>query len=132
MKFDDGESYLKRDLSIKCWSASHLSIGIIVGIPFITVWIVAFPLFMWFIIRKHRHNLANKEIILKYGFFYVGLNDSAFFWEVTVSNVRKVLFIVFTTVFQKRDSNYKVKIQQSLTYLLRLYLVLWYCSYSSN
>jgi hypothetical protein len=44
-------------------------------------------------------NLNDKELLINYGLFYVGLNDDAYFWEVVVSNARKIIFISCSTFF---------------------------------
>jgi hypothetical protein len=44
-------------------------------------------------------NPRAKELLINYGLFYVGLNDDAYFWEVGVSNARKIIFISCSTFF---------------------------------
>ena len=50
---------------------------------------------------KNRHNLDNKELIIKYGLFYVGLTDEGYYWEIIVINVRKVIFIAISISLSK-------------------------------
>lgn len=33
-----------------------------------------------------------------YGIFYIGLNDDAYYWEIIVVSVRKILLILVATV----------------------------------
>ena len=88
--------YLKRDFNLICYSDEHLKALVFVGIPVIMVWILGFPLFIFVILLKNKKNLDNKDNIIKYGMFYVGLTDESFYWEIIVLNIRKVLFIVIS------------------------------------
>ena len=51
-----------------------------IALPNIIVYILGFPLTIFFILRKHRHDLNNKDLIVKFGLFYVGLTDKVFYW----------------------------------------------------
>ena len=44
---------------------------------------------------------------MRYGLFFVGLTDDAYFWEILVSNTRKVLFIMCTTLLSSTNSTMK-------------------------
>ena len=43
VSYEDGYSYLKRDMTIKCWQGEHLQMALGIGIPFIFVWAILFP-----------------------------------------------------------------------------------------
>lgn len=45
---DDGYSYLRRDLQIKCWTGTHSSVAFLIALPIIIVWVVLFPLVVLF------------------------------------------------------------------------------------
>jgi hypothetical protein len=70
---------------------------LMIGIPMIIVWVIGFPLITFMILLKQRHDLNNKEFLLRNGLFFVGLTDQTFFWEVIVSNFRKIIFILCST-----------------------------------
>ena len=61
--------------------------------PVIIIWVIGFPLFVFRMLYKKRKDLDDKDMIIKYGLFYIGLSDHGYYWEVLVINVRKVLFI---------------------------------------
>ena len=106
--YEDGNSYLKKDMTIKCWEGNHTKMSFIIGLLFIIVWTISFPIYIYIALRNHRKQFEQREVLLKFGFFYVGLNDEAFYWEIVVANTRKVLFIIFSTLLSSNDSQYKV------------------------
>ena len=40
-------------------------------------------------------------MLIKYGLFYIGLTDKAFYWEIVVVNLRKVIFIALAVSLSK-------------------------------
>jgi hypothetical protein len=72
-----------------------------IGLPFIIIWVIGFPTFIFYRIFKNKERLNEIKFIKNYGLFYVGLNDSSFFWEVLMYNGRKILFILFNTFFSE-------------------------------
>jgi hypothetical protein len=49
--------------------------------------------------------LREKQVIQEYGMFFIGLKDDAFYWDVLISNFRKVLFITIITFFLPNASS---------------------------
>jgi hypothetical protein len=47
-------------------------------------------------------------VVLTYGLFFVGLKDESYFWEVAISNLRKVVFVMCGTVISSKNSSEKV------------------------
>ena len=45
---------------------------------------VAFPLFIFLNLRKHKEDLDHHDIIIKYGLYYIGLKSENFYWEIGV------------------------------------------------
>jgi len=107
-EMDDGKSYLRRDFEIECWTPSHARMALSIAIPIIIVWVFAFPAFVFIRLYNNRSKLNDKELLINYGLFYVGLNDKAYFWEVVVSNVRKIIFISFSTFLTFGQTQLKV------------------------
>lgn len=35
--------------------------------------------------------MNERDMIIKYGTFYIGLSDDTFYWEVIIINLRKIL-----------------------------------------
>jgi hypothetical protein len=69
-----------------------------IGLSFIGVWVIGFPAFIFRKLYIYRYRLGEKDFILEYGLFYVGLTEQAFFWEVVISNIRKVVFVSCSTL----------------------------------
>ena len=89
----EGVTYLKRDFTLECWSGAHVRNILIIGLPVIIVWVFGFPAFIFRILYKNKARLNEKNMLIKYGLFYVGLNDRGYYWEVLVVNIRKILFV---------------------------------------
>jgi hypothetical protein len=70
-----------------------------IGLTFILFWVVGFPAFIFIKLYINRKNLNDNDFIQRYGLFFVGLNDDAFFWEVVILNARKIIFITCSTFF---------------------------------
>jgi hypothetical protein len=70
-----------------------------IGIPIIILWVVAFPAFIFLRLYNDRNKLNDKELLINYGLFYVGLNDEAYFLEIVISNAKKIIFISCSTFF---------------------------------
>lgn len=95
---DDGKSYLRRDFNVECWTKEHYRMALAIGLPFIIIWVVCFPAYIFYHLIHIRSRFGEKQIITKYGLFFVGLSDDAFFWEIIVSNSRKIIFIICSTL----------------------------------
>jgi hypothetical protein len=62
------------------------------------IWVIGFPGYIFYVLYKQRGQLDNEELVITYGLFYVGLRDNAYYWEVIISNVRKVFFVSFNSL----------------------------------
>ena len=100
IKVED-QYYLKRDLDIECWSKRHSIQIFTIAIPIIAVWVLGFPLMILLILQRKRSQLGKKDILIKYGLFYIGLTDSGFYWEVIIINLRKIIFIALSVSLSK-------------------------------
>jgi hypothetical protein len=69
------------------------------------VWIIGFPAFILNQLRRNLPKLREKKVIQEYGMFYIGLKDDSYYWDVLISNVRKVLFITIITFFLPNSSS---------------------------
>jgi hypothetical protein len=79
-----------------------------IGIPFIVIWSIGFPVYVFTNLNRNRQNFNEKEIISKFGLFFVGLNDEAYFWEVIITNLRKIVFIMCSTLLSSSTPFLKV------------------------
>jgi hypothetical protein len=69
------------------------------------VWIIGFPTFILNQLRRNLPKLRDKQVIQEYGMFYIGLKDDSYYWDVLISNLRKVLFITIITFFLPNASS---------------------------
>ena len=95
-------------MSIKCWVGNHAKISVMIGLIFIILWSIIFPLAIAIKLWRIRKNLDDKTNLLRFGLFYVGLTDNAFYWEIIFINARKMFFIIFATLMSGMSGNYKV------------------------
>ncbi|CDW91485.1 UNKNOWN [Stylonychia lemnae] len=97
VSLDDGNQYLRSDMSIQCWSNEHYKFSTAIAIPFIFLWSLCFPIFISLQLLRYKNNLSDEKIIKQYGLFYSGLQDKNFYWELTYVNGKKLLFISFSS-----------------------------------
>jgi hypothetical protein len=72
--------------------------ALFIGIPIVLVWVIGFPLYITLTLWQKRKELDKMENIIKFGLFYIGLNDDSFYWEILISNGRKLFFILCSTL----------------------------------
>ena len=97
----DGVTYLKRDFELVCWSGTHIRNILIFALPVFVVWVFGFPLIVFRALYKNKDKLNEKDMLIKYGLYYVGLSDKGYYWEVVVVNLRKVLFVGIIVTLSK-------------------------------
>jgi multisubunit Na+/H+ antiporter MnhG subunit len=68
------------------------------GIPIVIIWVIGFPLYILIRLKENKNKLSEKDTIMKYGLFFAGLNDNAYFWDVLITNLRKVILILVTVL----------------------------------
>ena len=110
VSFEDGNSYLKRDINIQCWSGDHLKMSLGMGIPFIFVWAFLFPFLIFWNLKKSKGKLGDHQNLQKYGLYYVGLNDNTYFWELVIVNIRKIIFVFCGSILSSYNQEYKALI----------------------
>ncbi|CDW74830.1 UNKNOWN [Stylonychia lemnae] len=116
---EEGRSFLKADYDIECWTGLHLQMIQFIGIPFIVFWIFGFPILFFFRLFRHRKNFNDPEVIQQYGLFFVGLNDSQFYWEILLVNFRKIVFIMCSTLLSQMSPIIKILLRLHLKKLLK-------------
>ena len=60
---DDGKSYLMRDFSIECWVGSHRRISLAMGLTFILIWVIGFPVTIFLILLRNRQKFNDADFI---------------------------------------------------------------------
>jgi hypothetical protein len=81
-----------------------------IGLTFILIWVIGFPVLIFIILMKNKHKLNDPDFIVQYGLFFVGLTDEAFFWEIIVTNCRKIIFVICSTLLSSQNPLFKVRI----------------------
>ena len=97
----EGVDYLMSDFTVECWKSNHITQIFSIVLPCLIVWILGFPIFIFVILYKRKRNLDDKDNIIKYGLFYIGLTDQGFYWEIIVVNLRKIVIIAITVSLSK-------------------------------
>jgi len=98
-------SYLSVDFNIECWSQEHTTLLLNSTLPIMIIWVFGFPLLMFRLLYQNRMNLDNREVIAKYGLYYIGFTDKSFYWQVVIINLRRVLYIGIAVAVQGGNKN---------------------------
>lgn len=64
MELDDGNTYLRDDLDLECWTGVHLDYILFVAVPSLIVWCIGIPLggflLLWY--NKTRYGLDAQHV----------------------------------------------------------------------
>ena len=71
------------------------------------IWVIAPPLFAFFILLKNRNQLEEDHMKNYYLILYQGLRREVFYWEF-INTIRKILIISLSTVFSILSLEYKI------------------------
>ena len=93
-------SYLQRDLNIRCWDTDdkgsltgvHVMFVLYLFIPGAILWVIGMPLLTYIVLSKNEATLYNKTMKFRMGTLYVGYTASCYYWESVIS-VRKCLVL---------------------------------------
>lgn len=69
-----------------------------IGLSLISAWAIFPPIIIGIVLRNNLNNLSKSSFLVEYGLFYVGLRDKMYFWEVGIVNLRKITFIMLSTL----------------------------------
>lgn len=105
--FNDGDSYLAVDMSVKCWEGSHAYYARRFGIPIVVFWVIGLPLIAFVQLFRKRTHLQEDKNLRTYGFLYLGLTNNSFYWEILL-HFRKVLMISINVFFATFKPLYRV------------------------
>ena len=67
-------------MGIVCWSSKHKNYLLYFTVPIILIWVFGYPLTIILLLFKNRKILNDRDIVLKYGLFYVGFKDHTYYW----------------------------------------------------
>lgn len=103
-EYEDGYTYLSNDISIRCWQGKDLYLQMTIGLVFIIIWAILFPVIIYFLIKKKpQQDLWKEENLKLYGIFYIGLTDEMFYWEIIIMNIRKIILVLVATFFGNKS-----------------------------
>jgi len=92
---DTPEYYLRDNYDTKCWTKEHFLWIFLFALPAVLFWAVILPLWVFLLIRKHRNELSNDRIKLKYSFLYRGYKQEKYYWEFVIL-IRKYALIALS------------------------------------
>jgi len=67
-------------------------------------------------LRRKRLKLDEKDNVIKYGLFYIGLRDETYYWECLVSNGRKIAISVIIASIHEKQAHTQLMIAFTLLY----------------
>jgi predicted outer membrane repeat protein len=121
----DNALYLLADLSQQCYSSTHLTWLLAVGLPMMVLWVIGIPLGAFFLLVRQRHNIREQvpTTIMKYSFLYTGYRlKDRFYWEVTI--IGRKIVLVCISVFLADN----IHVQSLLALLLVIILMVAHVS----
>ncbi len=86
-----------QDLDVVCFRGEHLVWSMVGGLPGLVCWVLGIPVAAFLILYERKAQLANQEMISRFGFLYNGYKRRSYYWE-SVIMLRKV-GMIFTAVF---------------------------------
>jgi hypothetical protein len=120
VEIDEGESRVRIDTSMECFSYEHISWLMLLSFPILIVWVSVCPLIALYLLYhdfKKNINSKKKQYLL---ILYQGLKKTKFYWEF-VNTLRKVLLLFILML----SDTLKILFSWSLLYLtirLQIYL----------
>lgn len=92
-----GESWLRVEMSIRCWDQRHSLIALAISLPVVVLWGLGIPALALLLLIKYRKRLQEKEAQTMLGFLCGGYQRRFYYWEVVI--VYRKLLITTLYVF---------------------------------
>ena len=115
-KVNDSDFRMTHHMEYKCYSWSHISWAIFVGLPILIFWVIGLPAYAFYVLTKHRNELENPEYRKYYLLLYQGLKPKAYYWEF-VNTFRKFSILAINALTNTFSPNYKLFFCVSKYYL---------------
>ena len=93
----DGDSRMKKDLTIICGKGLHYYMSFFVAGPLIVIWGLGIPASVFVLLRREKDRLDTLAVKEKFGFLFGGYKKTSYFWEIVIM-YRKIIMI-FISVF---------------------------------
>ncbi|CDW82482.1 UNKNOWN [Stylonychia lemnae] len=97
MEINQGEYWLVSDLSVRCWSGDHLTLSLLVGLPFGIFWIIIVPFLGFYYLYQKKEHLTNKYFNDRFKILCSGLKQDYYYWEFF--NISRKIALTFINVF---------------------------------
>mmetsp|Transcript_19733 Transcript_19733/g.26007 ORF Transcript_19733/g.26007 Transcript_19733/m.26007 type:complete len:1690 (+) Transcript_19733:108-5177(+) len=97
----DGRYFLQDALDTECYSPTHTTWELSLGLPGVLIYVVGIPCLGAYILYRQRSELDELHVKARYGFLYDGYKNDFFLWETWVMSRKVILIIVtvFITVY---------------------------------
>eukprot|EP00347_Sterkiella_histriomuscorum_P014067 403362285 len=109
IKLDNNEYWLQSDLQVRCWTDDHVKFCLIIGLPFMILWVIGLPLGTFIHLYMNRRNLEVEEFSSKYRVIYRGLKRENYYWEF-INILRKIYIVAINVILQTQISIFKAMI----------------------
>ena len=97
------------DMTIECYSSTHLKWAFSLGIPMLIFWVIGAPVLVLVILIRNRNNLQDEYMKKYFLMLYQGLKPKAFYWEF-VNTLRKIVMPLFSVLLARAESFYSVMV----------------------
>eukprot|EP00347_Sterkiella_histriomuscorum_P000456 403375796 len=101
LEIDSGQYWLQSDLSVKCWEGDHKSLSLIIGLPFLLIYVIGLPILTFLYLYKNRKLIFTPEYKNKFKTLCSGLKPEFYYWEFV--NILRKIFLVFLNVFLQTE-----------------------------
>jgi hypothetical protein len=69
-----------------------------IGMTIILLSLVVFPLVIYYRLKTIKGKFGDHVNLKSYGIFYIGINDNAYYWEIIVNTIRKLVLVITAAV----------------------------------
>ncbi|CAI2370559.1 unnamed protein product [Moneuplotes crassus] len=104
---DTNDYRMTLHMEYKCYSKEHISWLAMLGIPILTVYVLALPVVSFIILAKHKHKLSDWGFQKYFFILYQGLKPERYYWEF-VNTLRKFGILAINSLMISVSINYKL------------------------
>eukprot|EP00163_Fabomonas_tropica_P005898 TRINITY_DN15545_c0_g1_i1.p1 TRINITY_DN15545_c0_g1~~TRINITY_DN15545_c0_g1_i1.p1 ORF type:complete len:2304 (+),score=581.51 TRINITY_DN15545_c0_g1_i1:550-6912(+) len=87
--------YLRHEMSTQCFVDDHIPVGLLCLV--LTIAAMAFPVYLWFMLKKKQDRIYIHHVRAKYGYIYEGYKNA--FYRFACLSFSITLLIIFCNVF---------------------------------
>ncbi|KAL4472869.1 hypothetical protein ABPG72_020603 [Tetrahymena utriculariae] len=90
----DGKRYILADITLSCYSQTHILYIFYICIPGIVMWGILIPLLILRKLYQNKNNLDNVLVRIPYGFLYQDYKYDKYYWEFLKSYMKILIVII--------------------------------------